>query len=275
MTATPTQPSNIYLWSTECACAYMGSTLVRGTPPTPPTPLPRTPWANTLVYYPFTDDYNDHSGNGYNVTDHHSTALVTLALTWVKCLNLNHSYCETNVTNTPLLINNTLPYTIVFWTLWNNPYWASTFAITWNEAGSWGWSWISAPTGTDYNNGVIECRNWYYGSYSVPESWHIKKWSTSSMPWAYWNSGVWHCFVVSYTTSWLRVYFDGSHVSAADTTWANWPDNNGSPLRIGARQAGGNFGEGYISSVIIEDKEWTAQEAADFYDTTKSYYWIS
>lgn len=37
MTATPTQPSNIYLWNTACACAYIGTTLVRGTPPTPPT----------------------------------------------------------------------------------------------------------------------------------------------------------------------------------------------------------------------------------------------
>ena len=273
-----TAPSKIFVGWQQASKVFVGSTQVR-----PTWPAPRTPWANTLAYYPFTDDYNDHSGNGYNVTSTNNTRLTTLALTGVKCLDLNDSYCTVDITNTPLLMNGTIPYTIVFWTLWKNQYWTRTFAINWREAGAWGWSGITAPTSTDYSsrNNLIECRNWYYGSSSVPEGWHISKWATSNMSWAYWNSGVWNCFVVSYTTNWLKVYFDGSHVSVADTPsnyvqyWTYWPQNNGSPLKIWQRQDSTVCGNWYISSVIIEDKEWTAQDAADFYDTTKSYYWIS
>jgi hypothetical protein len=67
MTVTPTQPSNIYLWSTECACAYMWSTLVRGTPPTPPQPTWERPDIDTYTQSGYMDlsntfpDYSIHA----------------------------------------------------------------------------------------------------------------------------------------------------------------------------------------------------------------------
>lgn len=217
------------------------------------------PWTDTLAYYPFTSNWNDESWNGYHLSSTNSTSVVTL---WdIKALDMNNSYCTTwSISGTSLLIT-TLPYTIVFWTKAKASWLNKAFAITWYEWWSWWWSGISAPTSSWWQ---IEVRAWNTTN-------QITKWNAGS---SYADTN-WHLYVVSFGTSWLNVYVDWNTTPVRTTNWSVWPENNGSPLIIGARQDYTVCGNWYISRVIIEKKAWTAQESQDYYNSSKWIYWIS
>lgn len=205
------------------------------------------PWANTIAYYPLdsTNTVNDLSGNNYNLTNTNTTFGTNA---WVSCASFNGS-------------NSKLTTTI--WTL---PQWANARTMS---------LWV-------YDIGWVDrCIMWY---------------------WA--NRTKWWCFVLNYgsstegyiltpyyddlysyittTSTWMlltwtydgtnfKVYINGELVGTSNnitlvTSWTNFEIWN--PYNT-------HYYKWYASNAIIENKARTAQEISDYYNQTKSLYWIS
>jgi hypothetical protein len=206
------------------------------------------PWANTIAYYPLTDDFNDHSWNWYNLTSN-SVQLTTIS--WVKCANMNNSYCTSNALVT------SLPYSIVFWAKAKTSGWNKAFSIMWQYSWSWGWSWIMWWELSNTNN--INIRYWNatntYSSISqtIDTSWHL--------------------YVVTYSTGWCYLYIDGTQTANPKSSLTNSVLNT-TPFRIWANYEWTVLWNWYMWAVIVEDKARTAQEISNYYNLTKSNYWL-
>ena len=75
-------------------------------------------------------------------------------------------------------------------------------------------------------------------------------------------------------SSWRTMYMNWTQVS----TWSSTITFISTVLCIGGgswTSSVDNFFNGYMSDVIIENKVRTAQEISDYYNATKSNYWIS
>ena len=203
----------------------------------------RQPWANTIAYYPLTNDFNDYSWNGNNLTGYNSATIWTLS--GMTCLDLtaNSSYISWTVSNIP---QGNQARTNMFWVKWNN---------IWNYPVYWYGSSGSGRWDTVYSN--------------------------SNITWSQYGGAVYS-----------DVYEDISNrIHVAITTsgnsivlYVNWAiqksgsltvNTNGTTLYLGKNPWDNAYLNWYISQFIIEDKVRTAQEISDYYDQTKSLYWIS
>ena len=208
------------------------------------------PWANTIAYYPLTDDFNDYSWNSYNLTNN-STQLTTLD--WVKCVDMNNSYCTASFAVT------SLPYTIVCWNKAKTNWWNKALAIQWQYSGSWGWSWVMIWewSGTNYiwvRYGNATDQNGGISPYAIDTNWHL--------------------YIVTFNTDWCYVYADWQQVWNPKQSLTNSVLNT-TPFRIWANYEWTVLWNGYMGITIIEDKVRTAQEISDYYNQTKSLYGIS
>jgi len=206
-----------------------------------------TPWANTIAYYPLdsTNTVNDISGNWYNLTN-------TMVVFWnyggVSCASFDWA---------------TSKLTATIWTL---PQWASPRTMS---------LWLY------YIGGANRSIMWY---------------------WA--NRTKWWCFIINYAASsewyWLTPYYDDVYSNI--TTTSTWMlltgiyDGTNFKLYINGELActsanitlvtswinfeiwnpyNTNYLYWYVSNVIIENKVRTATEILDYFNQTKSLYWIS
>ena len=200
------------------------------------------PWANTLAYRPLTDDFNDHSWNSYNLTSN-SVNLTTLS--WVKCADLNSSYCNVN------LLITTLPYTMVFWC---KAKWTSnTFWYMWKEWWSWWGGWIML------RNNLLTVRYWN------PTD------TVTDTSYTYWTD--WHLYVLTFSSSWCNIYIDGDLIATPKTSLSN-PTNNLNPLYIWHDNGNTTYWNAYVWWVVLENKVRTADEISKYYNQTKSNYWL-
>ena len=201
------------------------------------------PWANTIAYYPLTEDFNDHSSSWYNLTSN-SVQLTTLS--WVKCADLNSSYCSANFNLT------SLPYTISFYLKPKST--SNTIAIWFKDNGSrWG-SWIYVK------NNQIYLRYWNSTDQDSGTSYTI-------------NTN-WNHIVVTFWTDGSKIYVNGSLYASPKNSLTNVV-NNWTPFYIWHDYATTTYWNSYVWSVILENKVRTAQEISDYYDLTKWDYWIS
>ena len=237
-----TEPSAIYVWTTPVKEVYVWTTKVR-----PAWWGWRQPWANTVAYYPLTDDFNDHkwSGTLYNLTS--NNAQIT-TLNWVKCADMNNSYCSAN------FVINTLPCTLVFWNKWKTVS-EGIFNLAFNDSTrNWGW-WGMSPLGTTalrvrYGNGTDTHSDL---TYTIDTNWHL--------------------YVLSLDSSWWYLYIDGTTTTFTLKSPLSDPNWSGSPFRIGANEIWWTgWGNGYMGAVILENKARVAQEAFDYYNQTKWNY---
>ena len=206
-----------------------------------------TPWANTVAYYPLTDDFNDHKTTWtlYNLTSN-SASITTLS--WVKCCNLNSSFFSAN------FVITTLPYSIIFWSKWKG-----------NNSNMW--FWLSFVSGWD----------WGWSGLKYQWQLYIRYWNPTdknSSVWTYTLNTNWHLYTITFSSSGCKFYVDGSLIATPKNSLVA-PSNNASPFYIGADEEGAARSDCYQWVTIIENKEWTAQDISDFYDLTKWDYWIS
>ena len=61
-----------------------------------PWPEPRTPWANTIAYFPFKDDILDHSWNGTSLTNTQYFSKDTIGYNWSHSQWQSWSYIAPN-----------------------------------------------------------------------------------------------------------------------------------------------------------------------------------
>lgn len=207
----------------------------------------RQPWANTIAYWKFEDDIKDYSWNWYDITSANNTQLTIL--NWVKCLNLNNSYCAAATIDTLSTYNN---YTIIWWYYLN---WTVDIKYTWG--GAWGWSGIRFRSG-GWDDSQIRWGN-PTNTYS--------QWNYNTPTWQ------WFMFAIVVNSGYGIVYKNTTETVLKSQVVA--PINNTTPFRIGADEEWTIRWNWYISRLIIEKQWWTAQEVSDYYNQTKWGYWIS
>lgn len=203
-----------------------------------------TPWANTLAYFPFNDDLLDHSWN------------------WVT------------LSNTSYLSKQALGYKWQFsqGNTWNNIYakftdWNAKFISIWYNVISSSW-----------NSGILGLEKYWYVAYNPTHwnssiSWKIVVFANSSR--TIWASVAWMSF-----NAWhhLTIWFDGSKIliskDGEQVTLYNWSGYN---FWNGVNIVGGGNNTNLqclVSEFICESECWSAAEISNYYNQTKSSYWL-
>jgi hypothetical protein len=87
------------------------------------------------------------------------------------------------------------------------------------------------------------------------------------------SNNQWVYAVVTYDGSSMKIYKNWVlNTSASPSYDISWDTN---PLKIWAYWNSSYCFYGYMSEIIIENKIWSAQEVANYYNQTKSLYGIS
>lgn len=202
------------------------------------------PWANTVAYYPLDADFNDASWNNRNLTN----SWATITTVW----DISCGYWDGSATTYYQWFSLTREKrTISMWirgiatndNVWlqiaKRSYWF-TWAL-WIMFYSWflfAGDWAGAGT----SSVSASTNTWYY--------------AVSTQEWS----------VVNFYVNWVLIWTENNrpdYSTRIPDGWALWSQNNTWAY------AKLNW---YMSNVILEDKVWTAQEVADYYNQTKANY---
>ena len=200
------------------------------------------PWANTLAYYPLnsTTTVNDTSWNNKTMTN---SSVSFWTYQWIDCAyGSSRKYLST-----PTL---SWAKTISLWAYWAWHTSDSTYSPT-----------FTYGTGSTnnlqslYEDDKYTC--WNSSGYVVVNS-QIKN--------------KWYYYTLALDTTEKRLYFNWQLVGTANnSSLSDWMFyffcfiNNTS---------WNNYYNWWISNVIIENKVWTATEISNYYNQTKSKYWL-
>jgi len=203
------------------------------------------PWVNTIAYYKFDWNLNDSSGNNRNMSLYGGSVTYWTASWWWKYAHFDSS-TWTNQVTIPL------PWDFTF-LMWVNPQY--DYGDTYPRAMvdmQYNWS-----TGCMRLFGTIHPWDWTY--------YHINTNERHLIAYSYINStskGKFYCVDKNYSESNISL----THITGDQKLKLNqiWNTN-----RIDYSN------NAYYSEIIIEDKVWTDQEIADYYDQTKSLYGIA
>jgi hypothetical protein len=200
------------------------------------------PWANTVAYYPLTADFNDKSWNWYNLTV--SNASIT-NLNWVSC----GYYSNGRAYNTSAPVGT--QRTLSAWVYNITTSWAPAVIWTWASQGSWYCIFLALTSGT------VEISDFY------------RVW----VQWGTLSKNTWHNIVAVNDNTSMKIYVDGvlkgsnTHTRTDASTWISvW----GKPF---TNQYDNNC-TWYISNAIIEKAVWSDTDVANYYNLTKSDYWL-
>lgn len=206
---------------------------------------PFTPWANTLVYFPFISDANDYSWNWY---------ALDVSGTQETIGRRFNTQVEFNKLQTPKW------YFVSFWiknynmgTWWNNIENQMGFEIYW---------------GMNYQA---------YSRYGTATDWNMIQIFTSSS-WANQKKAA----NLSLNTWYHLAYWYGN---GAAVCWINWvkytittgnvydpPEWTETTFIINRSTTKWDVA---LSDVIVEKVLWTDQQVTDYFNATKSTYWVS
>lgn len=205
----------------------------------------REPWADTVLYVPMKWSIEEKSWNS-TITNYTVTATT---LDWLQC-----GYFDGNSrieTNTPSFTDKEHTLSVRYkevtnrwaWIIDSNPYWI------------WYWELIC------YSNNVYCYESYYSNSWSINYSRKIEsnitdKTNRHHLVFSWWGLYLdWNLvWTWNWSYRWWYTFCIWWH-----TTWGSWTRT---------------FVNWYMSEVIIENKVRTAQEISDYYNQTKSNYWI-
>lgn len=201
------------------------------------------PWENTLVYAPFKNDLLDHSWNGISLT-----AKGTPTLSTYSGVNCAYLWQLTALYTASLTLSE---YTM---SVWVSQQWGigSEYIILaqWKHANTWNWVrwWLYQ---NKFTASIVFVG--YSTQYTVNYSW-------------------WH--LVTFTRSWssFKMYWDGEYKWTYNINYTmenifqinDWYDFDNTS----------NQWKGYYSNWIVENKVRTAEEISNYYNSTKSNYWL-
>lgn len=228
---------------------YVGTTKVR--------PTWRKPWVNTVAYRPLnsTTTVNDKSGNGYNLTQ-----------TWGSFGTYNGVDCFYNgwsttgyftLTSWANIPSGNTNRTILLWTYptgYSSSYSRCFFRYGTSSAGKW-----------------VELDISSSGKYRATSG-------TTVITWGAFPTWAWS--LLTFTTAWntFNLYansvLQGSDSSGTINTEAISSSYPLRLMRLNTSTSNSYQVRGYISEVIIENKTRTAQEIRNYYNQTKSNYWL-
>lgn len=202
------------------------------------------PWANTLLYLPMTEDFNDHSQNHFTLTN-----------SWVAL--------EQNQANIPV------------WNFNGSAYlsWANSSLFNFGDFHLGVWVKLSQIKQSQFIFAGIGSWNifFWYRTYSGDKIgiWRNTVARDSTAQYSL-NTGWW--YYISYDRNWTNLSISvNSNVIGTltnnisyNTSWWYQIGNDGYWYNI----------YWYMSELILESKARTAQEILDYYNQTKSNYWL-
>lgn len=224
------------------------------------------PWANTIAYYTLNNDGTNHSSLVSKLSD---ITLSTAQYSTTKAhWNNTHSlYCDGStkayIPASALHEFGTNDLTISMW----------VYSLT----NSWTYPWIvSCYAG----NSWMAIRQWWRISDRMANT------NQANFCWNAWAVDQWDIWVDWW--SWISIYDDGWHnIVLSRINWVInlyldwnttpiWSDNThttnniwrNADINLGYNLADNFYSTVYLNDLIIENKWWTAQEVADYYNAT-------
>jgi len=229
---TPTKVSSVYVWNWDNT-----ATKIR--------PVWWQPWANTLAYYPLTQDANDYSWNNYNITTSWASSYTTDG---ALLPNSNHAGLLV-----PFSIDTSNNYTFSFWC---NPLYhpsiddmrgidctestSNRLISLWDDMYIIKHWWGSSNSTKFWTDWSYTTNTRYYVTYTI-DNWTVKTY----LNWVQLWTKTW----VSWHTCALRFWQE----------WNMWADRHW---------------YWYMKDIIIENKVWTADEILNYFNVYKSLYWL-
>lgn len=215
----------------------------------------RQPWANTLAYYPLDtiNTINDLSWNNHTLSNRWNVTF--WIYDWVDCANFAASNPAWLYNSSDNIITDNMQYTYLAWinpdttNSWSD--WPRLFcSLSWNTAYGWLFIW------------------WMRQHNEAAAPWWVTDWPSLTSGWQL------ICIVWDLSDGSYDWYKNGSFVIS--DTWFTWARNW---ILIWAHETNtSNVVDRYVwymSKVIFENRQWTAQEILNYYNNTKWYYWIS
>ena len=216
----------------------------------------RQPWVNTIAYYPLdsTNTVNDLSWNNYTLTNSWSVAFGENQ--WVDC---------------------------AWFTSWGSSSWSrglyrtTDTILTPQNSDLTFLVWLYKWSETMYYNPRIVGR---YGSsiFTYASRSKISVWDSTSY-WVTPDNWAWFLFGCAYNFENKTWAFYKNWVLQNTQTNSTIAGNTNQWIVIGTRD---NLGKGYgdkwsgwMSELIVENKEWVAQMFLDYFNENKSKYWLS
>lgn len=221
-------------------------------------PYKRVPWANTLAYYKFDWNLNDSSWNNNTWTADGTVSYAT-AGEW-QCLSISW---WNNCVKTP--ISETFfgsAFTIAWWFRFSSI--SSVMRIMW-------WQYNS-QTAQYSDRANIQYESWFWWFQFYSYNWQRTSWNWTPV------ANTWYHIVVVWwwVANDLKAYINWAELtktrSAYDYTtyswavvafWWNWDWS-----------LSNYYMAGNIDNAILENKAWNATEVSNYYNQTKSLYWL-
>lgn len=222
---------------------YVGTNLVRTGP--------WTPWSNTIAYYPLDsiNTVNDKSWNNRNWTKYWTINFSTYS--WVDCAYFNGGSNYIQVPYDSWMSTSSITISL----------WANTLEYHGNRwlVYKWQFTW----------------QNWIYAIAINNVSWYYFDWRINTTPhWCNvfdWNN-IWTHILVDFNWSTWHVYKNWSLISTFSQSQSISSDTN--KLILWGYWNSNYCFYWYLSKIIIENKVWTATEVLNYYNQTKSLYWL-
>ena len=198
------------------------------------------PTANTVVYYPLSLNADDYSGNNYHLTENWSITYTEqwAVFTWSQSLSRS---------TTALL-----------------PTWASDRTVS---------MWMYPQSSSGYKNLIVYWSNASLQSFRlwVSKTWYLvfSSYGSDSSTYATPFNNRYNV-VAKYTNNTVYVYVNNT----LWITFAKTLNTTNSNLNIWMNIWGSNNMIWKISEVIIENKARTDTEISNYYNSTKSLYWL-
>ena len=219
---------------------------------------PRTPWVNTVAYYPLTSSstVNDQSWNNKNMTQSWTVTYGTNW--WVDCAYFNGGY---------LYLNESL-------VLWSNPRTINCwFNRTSPLSDAWAFRWMGNPSSwawiTLYSHGGAYVGHYGYGNRSIDLLYDdgiipVNNWTLISFTYDGTDAKVYQNWVYLWVPHYWTTYTTA--ISLSLTSWKT--------TICAMPNLSGTWFKGYMSNFIFENVARTVEEIQNYYNQTKSNYWL-
>lgn len=205
------------------------------------------PWANTIAYYPLTSTttVNDMSWNSRTLTNYSSVSFGTQG--GVDCATFNGSnYLEIGSQTL-----NLTEFTMSCWVRWTN---TSARGFLWMGKFNISYECMAVIRNTD-------------NKFLAAPYWEGAGSSSASV------SDTWYNVICVYSNNTYTIYVNTEQWSSVNRGVTIYWNSN--VLRLGYGSTGENKLYWQLSNVIFENKARTATERQDYFNQTKTLYWIS
>ena len=219
-------------------------------------PYKFNPWVNTLAYYPLssTTTVNDMSWNNRNLTN---TNVTFGTYQWVDCAYFSWNGCQLRNTSFPDV--RSTDWTVACWSyfVWNGSTWNGNLdEILWRWGGN---TWVRFDCYGSTSSYLKFLLSWCYPEYNLKD---VSSWvfTVSTYNATTYDRKFYVNWQLQWTWSWQM---NSNYVNYF--TFSNTQDNSSSTSKRW---------KWWASGLIVENKIWTEQEILNYYNQTKSNYWL-